>query len=90
MTGVSWGDVPTWLAVAVVVGAVGGGVALGQLRQQGNVIKGEFERNKKRDDLLDGQLHELEQRTRIIERQQAELVEFTWSTEPAPSRCRAR
>jgi len=90
VTEVSWGDVPTWLAVAVVVGAVGGGVALGQLRQQGNVIKGEFERNKKRDDLLDGQLHELEQRTHIIERQQAELVEFTWSTEHAPSRCRAR
>jgi hypothetical protein len=39
---INWGDVPTWLAV--VVAAVGGGVALRQLRQQGNVIKDEIER----------------------------------------------
>jgi len=64
MSVINLGDVPTWLAVTV--GATGGGIALGQLRQQGKVIRGEFERNKKRDELLDGQLRDLGQRTRLI------------------------
>lgn len=55
-----WGDAATW--VAVVVAAIGGTVALLQLRQQGKVIEGEFDRNKRRDELLDGQLRELKQR----------------------------
>jgi hypothetical protein len=78
VSGIAWGHVPTWLAV--IVAAVGGGIALRQLRQQGNVIKGEVERNKRRDELLDGQLAELEQRGRIIERQQADAVDFSWRT----------
>lgn len=77
MHGVSWGDVPTWVAVAVA--AVGGAVALVQLHQQGQVIKGEIERNKRRDELLDGQLRELEQREDSRIREQAESVDVTWT-----------
>ena len=44
---INWGDVPTWLAD--VVAAVGGGAALRQLRQQGNVIEDEIECNRTRD-----------------------------------------
>lgn len=62
---VNWGDVPTWRAVAV--GAVGGGIALRQLWQQGRVIKDEVNRNRRRDELIDRQLRELEQRTYTIE-----------------------
>ena len=68
---VNWGDVPTWCAV--FVGAVGGTAALIQLRQQGNVLKGEVERNKRRDELLDGQLRDLERRALLFERQQSQL-----------------
>jgi hypothetical protein len=70
--GINWGDVPTWLAVGV--GAIGGGAALFQLHQQSNVLKGEVERNKRRDELLDGQLRDLERRARLAERQQANRV----------------
>jgi hypothetical protein len=73
---VNWGDVPAWLAVVVATG--GRTIALIQLRQQGNVLKGEVERNKRRDELLDGQLRELQQRTEVEERKQAEAVEFSW------------
>lgn len=76
MSGINWGDVPTWLAV--IVATAGGTVALVQLRQQGNVIKGEVERNKRRDMLLDSQRRELEQRSQVTERQQAEAVQFSW------------
>ena len=37
----SWGDVPTWFAV--IIGAVGGGIALTQLRGQSKVIKRDAE-----------------------------------------------
>jgi hypothetical protein len=77
---INWGDVPTWLAV--VVAAVGGGIALRQLRQQGNVIKGEIERNKARDDLLDGQLRELHEREKSRQREQAEAVDMIWHDVP--------
>jgi hypothetical protein len=80
VSSLNWGDVPTW--AAVVVGAVGGTAALIQLRQQGNVLKGEIERNKRRDELLDGQLRDLERRALLFERQQANyvLVEIeSWS-----------
>jgi hypothetical protein len=74
----------TWLVAGftglAVVAAIGGGVALSQLRQQAKVIRGELERNKKRDELIDRQLREVEQRTRIIERSQAEQVVFVQST----------
>src|ERR1039458_4131935 len=71
-SGINWGDVPTW--IAVFVAAVGGTVALIQLRQQGNVLKGEVERNKRRDKLLDGQLAELRERELDRVREQAESV----------------
>lgn len=72
VSGINWGDVPTW--GAVLAGAVGGTAALIQLRQQGNVLKGEVERNKRRDELLDGQLRELGRRAMLAERQQANYV----------------
>jgi hypothetical protein len=72
---INWGDVPTWLAV--IVATFGGWVALRQLRQQGNVLKDEIERNKARDELLDRQLRELQQRAEVEERRQAEDIDFT-------------
>ena len=72
----AWGDVPTW--IAVFVAAIGGTVALIQLRQQGNVLKGEVERNKKRDKLLDGQLQEVMERAGDRAREQAEKVKVSW------------
>ena len=74
VSGINWGDVPTW--GAVLVGAVGGTAALIQLRQQGNVLKGEVERNKRRDELLDGQLRDLQRRSLVAERQQADAIDL--------------
>jgi hypothetical protein len=71
-SGVNWGDVPTW--IAVFVAAIGGAVALIQLHRQGEVLKGEVERNKRRDKLLDGQLAELRDRELDRVREQAESV----------------
>lgn len=71
-TNINWGDVPTWLAVSAA--AVGGTVALIQLRQQSNVLKGEVERNKRRDELIDGQLQELRERAQDRARNQAEGI----------------
>jgi hypothetical protein len=70
----NWGDIPTWLAVGVAT--VGGGVALSQLRQQQEVIKGEFERNKDRDDLMDRQRRELQANEESRQRAQAGNVDF--------------
>jgi hypothetical protein len=56
------------------VAAVGGTVALIQLRQQANVLKGEVERNKRRDELIDGQLQELRERAQDRARNQAEGI----------------
>jgi hypothetical protein len=79
----TWDDVRTWLGFAVLV--FGLPTALYQLNLQRRqlagqqaVIEGEAERNKRRDELLDGQLRELEQRAQVAERQQAEAVEFSW------------
>ena len=77
VSGINWGDAPTW--GAVFVGAVAGTAALIQLRQQGNVFKGEVERNKRRDELLDGQLRELERRETSRRREQAERIDVTWN-----------
>jgi hypothetical protein len=71
---INWGDFPTWLAVFVA--AVGGTAALIQLRQQSNVLKGEVERNKRRDELIDGQLHELRERAQDRARNQAEGIKI--------------
>lgn len=83
MSGINWGDAPTWLAVFIAAG--GGAVALIQLRQQGNVLKGEVQRNKRRDELLDGQLGELQLSEKLRERRQAEQIDFTWNNSGAGS-----
>ena len=77
----TWDDIRTWVGFAVVV--IGIVIALVQLdmqrRQlagQQSVLEGEVERNKRRDVLLDGQLRELEQRARSLDRQQAESIGF--------------
>jgi hypothetical protein len=74
-------DIRTWAGFVIVI--IGAGVALWQLdmqrRQladQQQVIEGEVERNMRRDALLDGQLRELEQRTRILDRFQAEDIDL--------------
>jgi hypothetical protein len=87
----TWTDIRTWVGFAVVV--IGVVIALVQLElqrrqlaEQQRVIKGEIERNTRRDALLDGQLRELEQRARTLDRQQAEEVDLrpgTYSTEVA-------
>ena len=65
-----------WFAVGV--GAVGGAAALIQLRQQGQTLKGEIERNKRRDDLPDGQLKDLRDRADARSREQAEDIRVEW------------
>ncbi len=47
-------------------------------------LKGELERNKKRDALMTGQLQELEQRSLTYERQQAQDVDIRSSTISGP------
>jgi hypothetical protein len=79
----TWADVRTWATFAVVlVGVPTALIQLNlqrlQLRSQQKVISEEADRNKRRDELLDGQLRELEQRAQVAERQQAEKVEFSW------------
>jgi hypothetical protein len=71
-----WGDIPTWLAV--VVATFGGWVALTQLRQQAGILEGEVMRNVKRDELLDGQLRDLQERSAAWRRVQADDVDLTW------------
>jgi hypothetical protein len=71
----NWGDIPTWLAVPVA--SVGGWIALVQLRQQQDVIASDIERSQKRDELLDRQLRELDDRERSRQREQAEQVNLT-------------
>jgi hypothetical protein len=78
-----WGDIPTWLAV--VVATFGGGVALSQLRQQTSVLEGEAMRNVKRDELLDGQLRDLQERSAAWRRAQADGVDLTWKGGNTPS-----
>ena len=61
----TWDDVRSWLtALAVIIGVLVARVQLGlqrrQLRDQQYVIKDEIERNKRRDELIDGQLREIE------------------------------
>lgn len=70
-----WGDIPTWLAVAVAT--IGGWTALSQLRQQQAVIQADIERQAKRDQLLDAQLEEAADWARARARIQAEAIEFS-------------
>jgi hypothetical protein len=83
----TWDDVRSWLTFAAVI--LGVPTALYQLnlqrlqlRDQQNVMKAEAERNKRRDELLDAQLREVEQRATVFERAQAEQVETTLSGVP--------
>jgi hypothetical protein len=74
--GVDWGNVPAWLALTVATAAAT--VGLLQLRQQSNTLRGEVERNKRRDELLDGQLQEVQQRADDRPREQAESIDVSW------------
>jgi hypothetical protein len=56
--------IAAFTGLAVIVAVISGGIALSERRQQASVIKGEVERNKKRDELIDRQIREVEQRTR--------------------------
>jgi hypothetical protein len=84
-SGLDWGDVPAWVAaVATVVGLTaaitGALIAYRQFRQQTDVLKGEIERNKRRDELLDGQVEELRERADERAREQAEGVSVWWES----------
>jgi hypothetical protein len=70
-----WGDIPTWLAV--IVATIGGWTALAQLRQQQAVIQADFERQAKRDQLLDAQIQEAAAWAQARVRVQAEAIEFS-------------
>lgn len=83
------GDLPTWIAALGGTGAAAAALrqlALQrrQLANQQQVIEAETERNRKRDELVDRQLRDFDQRTQAWERRQAEkiTVEFTPSTTP--------
>jgi hypothetical protein len=85
------GSVRTWVGFVVVI--VGAAVALWQLdmqrrqlRSQQQVIEDEVKRNMKRDELVDGQLDELEQRKRVLEREQADKVGLSFSSAVFESR----
>src|SRR5262245_59148116 len=88
--GVDWGNVPAWVgAIATVVGLAaaitGATIAYRQFRQQTEVFRGEVERNKRRDELLDGQLQELQERTQDRTREQAESIRVNWKLDSVPS-----
>jgi hypothetical protein len=79
----TWDDIQKWGTFLVVV--FGLPTALYQLRlqrlqlrEQQAVIKADSDRSARRDELLDRQLLELEQRALMTERAQAELIEFSW------------
>ena len=81
----TWDGIRTWIGFAVVV--IGVVIALvqlelqrRQLKEQQGIIAGEIERNKRRDQLLDAQIDELEQRKRVLEREQADKVGLSFST----------
>lgn len=87
----TWADIRTWAGSAVVV--IGVVIALVQLEMQRRqladqrgVIEGEFKRNERRDELLDGQLRELRDREVARVREQAEQVdlELASTAEAAP------
>jgi hypothetical protein len=75
----TWTDARGWATFAVIV--LGFLVAGYELDLQRRQFAGEVERNKRRDDLLDGQLRQLHQAERFRERAQAEEVDFVWGHE---------
>jgi hypothetical protein len=81
--GIEWGDVPAWVAaIATVIGLTaaitGAVIAFRQFRLQTAILNGEVERNKRRDELLDGQLKELLERANDRAREQAEQIYPVW------------
>jgi hypothetical protein len=95
---IDWGDVPTWFAAVVASGAAA--AALRQLALQGRqlalqgtqiaeqqkVMEAETQRNRKRDELLDRQLRDFDQRARTWERQQAEKIAIQVGRSTTPPR----
>jgi hypothetical protein len=71
----NWGDIPTWLTV--LVGAIAAWFVYGQLEQQAQAIREEFNRNANRDKLLAGQLAELADREKSRQREQASHIILT-------------
>jgi len=69
-----WGDVPTWLLA--VLAATAGWIGFAQLGMLRNQIAEEARRNAKRDELVNRQLTEAEQRSLTYERQQTEAVDI--------------
>jgi hypothetical protein len=87
LSNVNWGDVPTWLATLAAIG--GGGAALyqlvlgrRQLREQQATIAAEFQRQAKRDELVDAQLRQIQVANTALARRQAEQVDI----EPSQAR----
>jgi hypothetical protein len=72
----NWGDVPTWLLVAL--GVLAGATGLYQFSVFVRNNAEETTRNIKRDDLLDRQLAEANSRALSEQRRQAEDVEADW------------
>jgi len=71
---IDFGDLPTWLATVAAI--VGGGIALYQLRAQRIALTEEFERQRKRDELLDARLDQSRAEREAMVRAQAEDVEL--------------
>jgi hypothetical protein len=72
----TWSDIRDWATAAAIV--LGFPALLYQLNLQRLQYADEANRNIARDELLDGQLRELQQRAAIEERKQADAVEFSW------------
>jgi hypothetical protein len=75
----AYGDVATWLTF--LAATVGIPFALYQFADQRQAIKGEFARQRERDELLAGQLKQVDLANRMSIRRQAEGVDFrpdTW------------
>jgi hypothetical protein len=78
----TWNDIRSWATFAVVVlGFTIAAVELNlqrlQLRDQHVVMQSEAWRNERRDELLDGQLAELQQRAALAERAQADMIQVS-------------
>lgn len=64
------------IVIGVVIALVQMDLQRRQLASQQSVIEGEVTRNQRRDQLLDVQLRELEQRARTFDREQAEAIDL--------------
>lgn len=83
------GDVPTWIAALGGTGAATAalrqlGLQGRQLANQQQTIQAESERNRSRDELLQRQLRDFDQRARTWERRQAEKVTVDFASSARP------